>query len=184
MQQMLGSFEGRYLVGVLAIVYLVLTLFIITVFDNFRSGSSDSMGMRAVFIALLCSVILLLKNAYAHRSIHHYILFVFLWGAVPSLYQAYDTSQQDFDVIQLVEQTLIFITAANLNVFDFLDITFIAFVQLGFYLGFYIGGIGMSLDNVLYWLSINIFVLIKKYHRYRHEIRHFNNTNIRQKEEK
>jgi phospholipid-translocating ATPase len=86
--------------------------------------------------------------------------------------------------VQLVEQTLIFITAANLNLLDFLDITIIAVVQIAFYLGFYIGGKGISLDGVVYWLAISGFVLIKKYQRYRHELNHYNNTNTRQKEEK
>jgi phospholipid-translocating ATPase len=57
-------------------------------------------------------------------------------------------------------------------------------VQVGLYIGLYIGGTSLSLSNGIYWFAINVFVLIKKYKRYLHELRHFKNTNKRQREEK
>lgn len=156
----------------LIVVYLILTLFLITVREFIDNGGLTIFGIRAIFVVMLCICVFTYHNAFVHSNYQFWCFLTFVYGMIPSLLQAYysDSStfkrintNNEFPTIQLLEQALIYITASNLSVFSFSYIIFVVIIQNVLFFVFYGLQNWLTLDFCIFWISLNIFVLMKNY---------------------
>ena len=79
-----GMKGSRILIILLLIVYLVITLFSISISEILNDN--DIFGLRAAFLVLLVIFIFLTPYSYNSDGIKNFGLLIFSYGSFPSLY--------------------------------------------------------------------------------------------------
>ncbi|EGR27982.1 hypothetical protein IMG5_185650 [Ichthyophthirius multifiliis] len=173
---------NRIMIIFLILLYLISTMFLITVRSAFQYSSAIFI-IRGIYIFALVIVLFTLSYSFSNDQIRYITQFILMLGCVPSLLQGYFCFQDDFLTIQIIEALIIYMTSSYIVIFNFIDIIVYSTIISILFIALIFDDLNVT--NCFFFWAFIILIIQKSYIYLRNSYKNYNFTSkINKKKDK